>query len=63
MMRARTYMRSVKAIPGMTEAIKVVADSERPEVIAAAVEFILEGLHLNKKLNKEKVQGKTVYRQ
>jgi len=47
----------------MTEAIKVVADSERPEVIAAAVEFILEGLHLNKKLNKEKVQGKTVYRQ
>lgn len=63
MMSARKYLRSVKAIPGMTEAIKVVADSERPEVIAAAVEFILEGLHLNKKLNKEKVQGKTVYRQ
>jgi magnesium chelatase subunit I len=63
MMSARKYLRNVKAIPGMTEAIKVVADSERPEVIAAAVEFILEGLHLNKKLNKDKVQGKTVYRQ
>jgi magnesium chelatase subunit I len=63
MMKAQTYLRSVKAIPGMTEAIKVVADSERPEVIASAMEFILEGLHLNKKLNKEKVQGKTVYRQ
>lgn len=63
MMSAQTYLRNVKAIPGMTEAIKVVADSERPEVIASAVEFILEGLHLNKKLNKEKVQGKTVYKQ
>jgi magnesium chelatase subunit I len=56
-------MRNVKAIPGMTEAIKVVADSEKPAVLAAAVEFILEGLHQNKKLNKDKVQGKTVYRQ
>jgi len=41
----------------------VVADSKRPEVVAAAVEFILEGLHQNKKLNKDKVQGKIVYRQ
>jgi magnesium chelatase subunit I len=62
-MGAQTYLRNVKAVPGMTEAIKVVADSERPEVIASAVEFILEGLHLNKKLNKEKVQGQIVYRQ
>jgi len=62
-MSAKTYMRNVKAIPGMTEAIKVVADSKRPEVVAAAVEFILEGLHQNKKLNKDKVQGKIVYRQ
>jgi magnesium chelatase subunit I len=63
MMSAQTYMRNVKAIPGMTEALKVVADSKRPEVVAAAVEFILEGLHQNKKLNKDKVQDKTIYRQ
>jgi magnesium chelatase subunit I len=63
MMSAQMYMRNVKALPGMTEAIKVVVDSKRPEVIAAAVEFILEGLHQNKKLNKDKVQGKTIYRQ
>ena len=29
---------------------------------AAAVEFILEGLHLNKRLNKDKVGGKSQYR-
>jgi magnesium chelatase subunit I len=29
---------------------------------AAAVEFILEGLHLNKRLNKDRVGGKTQYR-
>jgi len=39
-----------------------VDDSERPEAIASAVEFILEGLHVNKRLNKTRMEGKTVYR-
>ncbi len=39
----------------------VVSEPERPEAIAAAVEFILEGLHVNKRLNKSKVEGKIVY--
>ena len=33
-----------------------------PAQIASAVEFILEGLHLNKRLNKDKVGAKTQYR-
>jgi hypothetical protein len=37
-------------------------DTETPENIASVVEFILEGAHLNKRLNKTKVEGKTVYR-
>ncbi len=62
MMRAKSYMGSVKEMIGLTGVIKTVADSERPEEVASAVEFIFEGLHLNKRLNKARVDGKTVYR-
>ncbi len=61
-MSAKSYMRNVKEMMGLTGVIKVVADSERPEAVAAAVEFILEGLHLNRRLNKANIKGKTVYR-
>jgi len=61
-MSAKSYVRNVKEIIGLADAVKVVNDSERPEAIASAVEFILEGLHVNKRLNKSKVEGKTVYR-
>ncbi len=61
-MSAKSYLRNIKEMMGLTEAVKVVADSEKPEEIAAAVEFVLEGLHLNKRLNKTSYKGKTVYR-
>ena len=61
-MGAKSYVRNVKEIMGLADVIKEVDDSERPEVIASAVEFILEGLHANKRLNKSKIDGKTVYR-
>ncbi len=62
MMTAKSYMRIAKEMIGLTDVVKAIADSERPEEIAAAMEFILEGLHLNKRLNKARVDGKTVYR-
>ncbi len=62
-MSARSYMGNIKEMIGFTDVLGVVADSEKPEVIASAVEFILEGLHLNKRLNKSRSGGKTVYRQ
>jgi magnesium chelatase subunit I len=62
MMSARSYMRNMKEIRGMAKAVRVMTDAETPEIIASVVEFILEGLHLNKRLNKAKVEGKTVYR-
>lgn len=61
-MSARGYVRNVKEMVGMAEAIKVLNESERPEAVASAMEFILEGLHLNKRLNKTKSEGKTLYR-
>ena len=62
-MSAKSYLRSVKEMVGLTDALlKVVGDAESPEAVAAAVEFILEGLHVNKRLNKTRVESKTVYR-
>jgi magnesium chelatase subunit I len=36
--------------------------AEEPAVIASAVEFLLEGLHLARRINKEQVPGGVVYR-
>jgi magnesium chelatase subunit I len=61
-MSAKSYARYVKEIPGMAKAVKKMTDTETPEIMASVVEFILEGAHLNKRLNKTKVEGKTVYK-
>jgi magnesium chelatase subunit I len=61
-MPAKSYTRYVKEIPGMAKAVKKMTDAETPEIIASVVEFILEGAHLNKRLNKTKVEGKTIYK-
>jgi magnesium chelatase subunit I len=61
-MSARSYMRYMKEIPGLSKAVKKMTNGETPETLASIVEFILEGLHLNKRLNKIKAEGKTVYR-
>lgn len=61
-MGSRSYVRNAKELAGLAAAVKSLDDSERPEAVASAVEFVLEGLHVNKRLNKSKLQGKTVYR-
>ena len=49
------------AIEGMSEAVARLTEDRRPEVIAAAVEFILEGLHLSRKLNCNRSDGAATY--
>jgi len=61
-MPAKSYVRSAKEVMGLARAVKVVDDSERPETVASAVEFVLEGLHYNKRLNRSRLDGKMVYR-
>jgi magnesium chelatase subunit I len=61
-MSAKSYLRYVKDIAGMAQLVKKLTDKDTPEIEASAVEFILEGAHLNKRLNKTKVQGKTIYK-
>ncbi len=56
------YVRLAAQIDGLAEAAAKVAPAGSPAETAAAVEFILEGLHLNKRLNKDKVGGRSQYR-
>jgi magnesium chelatase subunit I len=56
------YARLTRQIEGLDKAVDKLAPSRKPAETAAAVEFILEGLHLNKRLNKDKVAGRVQYR-
>ncbi len=48
-------------IEGLAEALQTV-EASSPGEVAAGIEFILEGLHLNKRLNKDRVGAKIHYR-
>ncbi|MBU2546893.1 MAG: magnesium chelatase [Proteobacteria bacterium] len=56
------YMDALQEIPGMREAVRTLADPDDPGAAASAIEFILEGLHLSNKLNRDVVQNRRVYR-
>src|SRR5438309_1164984 len=59
---ARTYTRAIGELPEVATALKKLSLPDRPEVRASVIEFLLEGLHLNKRLNKDEVEGRAVYR-
>jgi magnesium chelatase subunit I len=60
------YVALLEQIPALREVLEGLGiagdDLERPAMVASGVEFVLEGLHLNKRLNKEAVGGAGVYR-
>lgn len=55
------YLEGIKEIPGLKEAIRSLGIPESPALMASATEFILEGLHLHQKLNKEIEGGRVTY--
>jgi magnesium chelatase subunit I len=57
-----TYAQEAFKLNGMKAAVTKLNAAGNPALIASAVEFILEGLHLNRKLNKDRVSGKGRYR-
>ena len=61
-MPSEDYLEGIRAIPGLQEAVLVVGEVESPGFIAAATEFVLEGLHLHQRLNKEAEGGRFTYR-
>ena len=60
--RAEEYLEGLRAIPGLHDFIRILGGVESPGFIASAIEFILEGLHLHQKLNKERDGGRYTYR-
>jgi magnesium chelatase subunit I len=64
---SREYVTWLREVPGMDDAVAglgtfdVTDGAEEPAVVASAVEFLLEGLHLARRLNKDRIAGGTVY--
>ena len=60
-MASQDYLEDIKQIPGLKEAIRTLGIQESPSLMASATEFVLEGLHLHQKLNKEIEGGRVTY--
>ena len=60
-MASEDYLEGIKEIPGLKEAILSLGVPESPAFMASATEFIMEGLHLHQKLNKEVQGGRVTY--
>ncbi|HMQ25180.1 MAG TPA: hypothetical protein PKA98_04265 [Acidimicrobiales bacterium] len=59
---ADDYVALVAEIPALRAAVGRLTDDESPAAVAGAVELVLEGLHLSKRLNKEAVGARATYR-
>jgi len=65
---SRDYVRWAHEVPGLLTAVRrldpfdVTDGAEEPAVVASAVEFILEGLHLSRRINKDRSGAAVVYR-
>lgn len=55
------YVNQLSRVGGLSKAIDRLNARGNPATVASAVEFILEGLHLNRRLNKDEIGGKTRY--
>ena len=53
------YVEGLKQIPGLKAAVEALGAAGSEGRVAAAIEFVLEGLHLSNRLNKD-VQGRSV---
>ncbi|MGH7904277.1 MAG: magnesium chelatase [Candidatus Dormibacteraceae bacterium] len=62
-MPAAGYARALEGLESeLTAALRRLEVRDRPEVRASVIEFLLEGLHLGKKINKDEMEGRSLYR-
>ncbi|HZP30036.1 MAG TPA: magnesium chelatase [Acidimicrobiia bacterium] len=59
---AADYVRLCDEVKGLRAAVERLGGGTSPAETAAAVEFVLEGLHLNRRLNRDRTGGRVVYR-
>jgi magnesium chelatase subunit I len=48
-----TYLEGLRIIPGMKAAVEKLVETQTVPLVASALEFVLEGLHLSNKLNRK----------
>ena len=60
-MPSADYGEALSSIPGLRDVVERLGPFESPGLAAAAVEFVFEGLHLLKKLNRERDGGRLSY--
>jgi magnesium chelatase subunit I len=60
---AAELLEQVGTVPGLSKVLDRLGhgDDASPGEVAAAVEFVLEGLHLTRRIDKESVAGRSVY--
>ena len=58
---SKEYADGVDNIAGLRKAVELLGCGSSPARIAAAVEFVLEGLHLSNKLNREVAGRRLTY--
>ena len=56
------YTEVLAQLPAIKAPVVALAGNETPGAVASSIEFILEGLHLTKRLNKEAAGAKATYR-
>ena len=59
---SRRYTRRLKEMEGLAELLAPLDVGKAPESVAAAMEFVLEGLHLNRRLNRDRIEDRYRYR-
>jgi magnesium chelatase subunit I len=57
-----SYVDLISKMPDLRKQVATLAGGESPAELASAVEFVLEGLHLSKRLNKEAAGTRATYR-
>ena len=55
------YVEKLPQMANMREMVSRIESSDNPAAVASAVEFILEGLYLNRRLNRDQTGGHIVY--
>ncbi len=56
------YAAILPDLPGLAGVLADLRIGESPAAVASAIEFVLEGMHLTKRLNKDTVGGRATYR-
>jgi magnesium chelatase subunit I len=56
------YVSALELLPALKQVVVELTDgAESPALLASAVEFVLEGLHLSKRLNKDSIGPRATY--